>query len=87
MRPGNTARWRKYTGILLLGFISLWGIGLSYPGRQFLNSARSFVRYYQELEKSGVPTGFWERIVFSLVLASADSPAPGEPKTSPMSSS
>lgn len=82
MKPGNTFRWRKQAGILLLGFISLTGIGVSHPGRQFVHSARSFVHYYQTLGKSGVPAGFWERVVFSLVLASTDSPGPqGAPST------
>jgi len=87
MKPGNTVRWKKYTGILLLGFVSLWGLGLSWPGRELLNSARSFVHYYHELEKSGVPTGFWERVVFSLVLASADSPGPDRSNATTRSSS
>jgi len=76
MKPGNTWQWRKQAGILLLGFVSLGGISLSTPGRHFLHSARSFVHYYQALEKSGVRSGFWERVVFSLVLASTDSPGP-----------
>jgi hypothetical protein len=87
MRPGRTTRWRKYAGILVLGFLSLGGVSLSSPGRQFLHSARSFVHYYQALEQSGVPTGFWERVVFSLVLASADSPGPESSSPTPMSSS
>jgi hypothetical protein len=44
------------------------------PGQHFLASAQSFLRHYRALENSGVPTGFWERVAFSLVLASADSP-------------
>lgn len=86
MKPGNTLRWRKHAGILLLGFISLGGISVSHPGREFLHSARSFVRYYQTLEKSGVPAGFWERVVFSLVLASTDSPGPQSAPSTAMSS-
>ena len=76
MKPGKTAAWRKTAGIVLLGFISLGGISLSSPGLQFLSSARSFVHYYQALERSGVASGFWERVMFSLVLASATSPEP-----------
>jgi len=87
MKPGNTWRWRKHAGIVLLGFISLGGISLSSPGRHFLSSARNFVAYYQALERSGVASGFWERVVFSLVLAGADSPGPKPPNATAMSSS
>lgn len=87
MKPGKTAPWRKTAGIVLLGFISLGGISLSSPGRQFLNSARSFVHYYQALERSGVAGGFWERVMFSLVLASASAPEPEPSQPAAMSSS
>jgi hypothetical protein len=52
----------------------LGGLSLSAPGRHVLASAHSFVSYYRALENSGVPTSFWERVVFSVALASADSP-------------
>lgn len=76
MRPSSTARWKRQVGILLLSCISLGGAGLSTPGRNLLGSARSFVAYYQALERSGVAGGFWERVLCSLVLASAETRGP-----------
>jgi hypothetical protein len=74
MRHENPS-WRKYLGILLLGCASFCGITLTDPGRHLLASTRSFVRYFRALENSGVPAGFWERVAFSLVLASTESSA------------
>jgi len=87
MRAGSTWQWRKQAAILVLGFVSLGGISLSRPGRHFLYSARNFVQCYQALEEAGVPAGFFERVVFSLVLASADSPGPARSNATAMSSS
>jgi hypothetical protein len=87
MRPGSTWQWRKQAAILVLGFVSLGGISLSGPGRHFLCSARNFVHCYQALKEAGVPAGFFERVVFSLVLASADSPGPAQPNATAMSTS
>ncbi len=87
MKPGSNIQWRKYAGILLLGFISLGGISLSRPGRSVLHSAQSFMHYYHALERSGVAGGFFERVVFSLVLASADAPGPNQANPTAMSSS
>jgi len=71
----------------VLGFLSLGGASLSTPGRHLLCSARNFVQCYQALEEAGVPAGFFERVVFSLVLASADSPGPAQSNATAMSSS
>jgi H+/Cl- antiporter ClcA len=87
MKPGKAIPWRRYAGIVLLGFVSLGGVSLTGPGRDVLDSARSFMHYYQALEKSGVAGGFFERVVFSLVLASADAPGGEQPKPAAMSSS
>lgn len=87
MKPRGAIPWRKYAGIVLLGFLSLGGASLSGPGRNVLGSARSFVRYYRALERSGVAGGFFERVVFSLVLASAEAPGGEQPKPTAMPSS
>ena len=78
MRSGKHRAWRKYAGILLLCFLSLGAIGVSSPGRRAANSARNFVCYYHALERSGLAGGFWERLLFSLVLASTHSPPANE---------
>jgi len=86
MRRGNS-KWRRYAGILLLGVLSLGGITLTNPGRRLLASTQSFVRYFRALENSGVPAGFWERVAFSLVLASTDTTGGPSSKPGAMSSS
>jgi hypothetical protein len=87
MKRSKRWQWRKYAGICVLGFVSLGGISLSAPGRHVLNSARSFLHYYHVLEQADVPTGFWERVLFSLVLAGAHAPGSQEPSPTATSSS
>ncbi len=64
---------RKFLGFVVMGLMVSAAIGGTRPGRQFLHSAQAAVRYYHALENAEVPTGFWSRLTYSLLLAGAES--------------
>jgi hypothetical protein len=66
--------------VLLLAIMSLAGLRAAVC--PFCGTASRFVRYYQALEKSDRPVGLWERVVYSLMLANVQQPAPAVARSS-----
>lgn len=79
MSGEKTARWKKNSGILLLGLVSLAGVSQTDTGRHFVCSAHSFLGYYRALEQANDRSGFFDRVALSLVLASGDARAERKP--------
>ena len=61
--------------MLLLAATSL-GAAATPAGRHAYWSTREFFSYFQALDRSTRPAGFWEKLTLSLVLASAANDKP-----------
>ena len=67
--------WRKGVTVITLTVASLCGLWAATPASVATPACR-FVHYYQAIEKTDRSVSFWERVVYSLLLAntaSADS--------------
>lgn len=56
--------------MVTLTLVSLFGLWAATPQSISMPAGR-FVHYFHSLEKTDRSVGFWERVVFSLLLASA----------------
>ena len=72
MSGGNRNRRKRLWAVAALGVLVLTVIANGRPLRLFPASGCQVVRYYKALDESGVRTGPVERLVFSLILSSAE---------------
>ena len=67
----------KLGTVLAIGFTSLVLLRTPDPLRALPTPAQRFVEYYRALESSDTRVGPWQRVLFSLAMASSSSVRPG----------
>jgi len=72
MSGGNGRKRKRRWAVAAFSVLVLTAIASAPPSRLFPASACRVVRYYKVLDESGVRTGPLEKLVFSLILSSAE---------------